>query len=69
MGALDPLVLDEAALLAAAECADDVFDVPDARHVEQARRFVTAYLRALGKDSMPTDPPAPPRRPSEMVWP
>lgn len=69
MGALDPLVLDEAALLAAAECADDVFDVPEARHVEQARRFVTAYLRALGKDSMPTDPPAPPRRPSEMVWP
>lgn len=42
------MVLNGDALNAAAACADDIFDTPAPRHIEQARRFVTAYLVALG---------------------
>jgi hypothetical protein len=69
MGALEPIVLDESALFAAAGCAEDVFDVPDARHIELARRYVTAYLQALGGSTPPPPPPTPLRRPREIDWP
>lgn len=68
LGALGALELDEDALRVAAMCADDVFDTPEDRHVEQARRFVAAYLTALGEGT-----PPPPRQGarvhSEFVWP
>jgi hypothetical protein len=69
MGALEPIVLDENALFAAAGCAEDVFDVPEARHIEVARRYVTTYLRTLGASAPPPPPPAPLRRPGEITWP
>lgn len=59
MGALVPIALDEQALRVAAWCAEDVFDTPDARHIEAARRYVAAYLGALaGQPSQ--QPPTPP---------